>query len=149
MNVKGPDGHIFEFQLHVEALNKAKGHCASKEEWVQKWDTISRNPLYEQLRTSAMILLKENQSEEGISLPSKAADSAVKVIKASADVEISGHDLYNVKRHLFEKSPKEHEQHLFVWTKAAKELFYGPAAAEIASEHGTDLEALKGLTFTR
>ena len=149
LNVKGPDGHIFEFQLHVEALNKAKGHCASKEEWIQKWDMISRNPLYEQLRTSAMILLKENQSEEGISLPTKAADSAVKVIKASADIEISGHDLYNVKRHLFEKSPKEHEQHLFVWTKAAKELFYGPAAAEIADKHGPDLEALKGLTFKR
>ena len=154
LNVQHVDGHIFEFQLHIKTLNEAKGHC-SDDDWELKWRDMNSGKdkdLYQELRTSAMALLREDSSDHDgdsppLELPKKARASAVKILAATEKLQFTGHDLYNVKRYLFEKFPIRHALHLEIWTRAAKVFFYGPAVDKINESDGEDLTALKSLTF--
>ena len=134
--------HICELQLHLKSMVAAKSNK-------QPVDP-SR---YSRLRESAEKLYRLQKDE---SSPVNFTEKAVKKLTAIAGdtegtLQLSGHDLYDVKRYLFENQkalPAEIKEEYKIWSEVASEDMYAKAWMELQKEHeGMNWQGLYDLTF--
>lgn len=134
--------HICELQLHLKSMVSAKSE---------------KQPVdperYARLRTSAQKLYAMQQDQDS---PVQFTAKAVKKLTAiSGDTEgklqLSGHDLYDVKRYLFENKkalPPEIQDEYKIWSEVASEDMYAKAWKNLQEQH-TDMnwQGLYDLSF--
>jgi hypothetical protein len=148
-------GHLFELQLHVKGLYDAKTAPLKDEALVKMLGSAE----YKKVRASNDELIKAHKdelpystgpttTEETFVLPPKALASAEKIRDKT---NFSGHDIYNVKRFIFEQAQGKgpFKTHVVFWAEFAKEHFYQPASTKTSEEGGAvHFDALKALSFT-
>jgi hypothetical protein len=137
LNVKDGkhDGHIFELQLHVKGLYDAK---TAKLAGTAKQNMFASDS-YKAVAVSARTLLAAHANRDDFELPTKAVGSAEKIRDKG---EFSGHDVYNVKRFIFEQDQGKGPfcQEVASWAEFAKEHFYQPASEKIGGEGSVEPE---------
>ena len=145
--------HVCELQLHLAPMVAAKSEA-----------TDSLDPKrYEKLRESAVKLFAQhNDKSSPVQFSEKAVHSLLKVIneKDPDKAALSGHDLYNIKRYLFEHgeeltdpsrsqpAPQWIKTAWQIWSEVASDDMYNPAWQSVKDRSNqTNIAALCALDF--
>ena len=124
----GPDhSHICELQLHLKQMVAAK----KDKKAIQK-------DRYTSLYQSSVKLLKLQKDPESVVKFTEKAQKKLENITANPNgTELSGHDLYDVKRYLFENKdnlPADLQQEYLIWSAVASQDLYDDAWVSLSGE---------------